>query len=300
MPKTLISKAPRVAAARALARAGDSISPADPSPDVAIEDWDTLFGGLVQTLTLNASDWLASTLEPSACDPAAARARANLQECAAGLQQLHSTLVHEFQRHQELESEVVNVRTALAHARAEESKARLLSLHDSLTTLPNRACFSERLDAVVASANPQRQKIAVLYVDLDDFKPINDSHGHNTGDEVLRIVAMRLSHAIRCGDMVSRFGGDEFACLLAGSPGRDHLSHLACKLLDAVSAPMQIGALTLTVRPSIGIAMWPADGVTPQALLRNADAAMYRAKRQKCGYAFFEEAVDAAAAQASP
>jgi diguanylate cyclase (GGDEF)-like protein len=92
--------------------------------------------------------------------------------------------------------------------------------------------------------------------------------------------------------MVSRIGGDEFACVLAGFPSREHLSHLARKLLDAVSAPLKIGKAQFTVRPSIGIAMWPGDGATPGALVKNADAAMYRAKRQKCGYALFNESAD--------
>ena len=95
--------------------------------------------------------------------------------------------------------------------------------------------------------------------------------------------------------MVCRMGGDEFACLLTEVLSREQLSHLACKLFDAVSAPLKIGALELTVRPSIGIAVCPADGATADGLLRNADSAMYHAKRQQLGYAFFDAAHDGAA-----
>ena len=129
----------------------------------------------------------------------------------------------------------------------------------------------------------------MLYLDLDGFKPINDIYGHATGDELLKIVAARLNQAVRSEDMVSRLGGDEFACLLSDLPSREQLSHMACKLFDAVSAPVKIGQLTLTVRPSIGMAMCHDDGATAEELIKNADVAMYRAKRQQSGYAFFDE-----------
>jgi diguanylate cyclase (GGDEF)-like protein len=133
----------------------------------------------------------------------------------------------------------------------------------------------------------------VLYLDLDGFKPINDLHGHDAGDELLRIVAARLARSIRAEDMVCRLGGDEFACLLSDPLNRERLGHLACKLFDAVSAPLQLGPLKLTVRPSIGIAVCPTDGATTDALLKCADAAMYRAKRHQSGYAFFDPQTDA-------
>jgi diguanylate cyclase (GGDEF)-like protein len=134
--------------------------------------------------------------------------------------------------------------------------------------------------------------LAVLYLDLDGFKPINDRHGHETGDGLLRVVAARLARAVRSDDMVCRVGGDEFVCLLGDVLNRQQLSHLACKLFDAVSAPLRIGTLDLLVRPSIGIAVCPQDGDTTDALLRRADTAMYRAKRQQLGYAFFDATVD--------
>ena len=186
--------------------------------------------------------------------------------------------------------------TALAQARAElvgtqagERRARHLALHDSLTSLPNRGHFVERLENALALTAPQRRALGVMYLDLDDFKPINDAHGHAAGDELLRIVAARLSRVMRAEDMVSRLGGDEFGCLLSGLDDRAQLVQLAGKVFDAVSAPCKVGPLRLVVRPSIGIAMCPGDGDTSEVLLHNADAAMYQAKRLGLRHAFCSE-----------
>jgi diguanylate cyclase (GGDEF)-like protein len=269
-----------------------SVIPVTPhAAGIALDDWDAMFGGLVETLTRHAGDWLAQTPQEPLDHPGA-RARSRLMECLDALRQLHASLPQHGRVRTALESEVVSMRAALVHARAEEFNTKRQTMHDALTDLPNRTFFDARLDYIVAHADPQHQSLAVLYIDLDDFKTVNDAHGYGIGDALLKIVATRLAHAVRAGDLMSRFGGDEFGCVLAGSPGREHLSHLACKLLDAVSAPLQIGTISLSVRPSIGIAMWPSDGISPDALLRNADSAMYRAKQKKCGYAFFNESAD--------
>lgn len=194
------------------------------------------------------------------------------------------------------QAELRRTRIELQHAHSSEQQARHQALHDSLTELPNRSCFRQRLDRDLARGQPQALDsapvLAVLYLDLDGFKPINDRHGHETGDGLLRVVAARLARAVRSDDMVCRVGGDEFVCLLGDVLNRQQLSHLACKLFDAVSAPLRIGTLDLLVRPSIGIAVCPQDGDTTDALLRRADTAMYRAKRQQLGYAFFDATVD--------
>lgn len=267
--------------------------------DVAIEDWDVLFCAVKERLRLSVDDRRGAAPESQPQD-AADRICTTVLECIEALDQLHRTQQHELGRRQRLELEVFDTRTALAQSRSElastqmqEKRARHLAQHDSLTSLPNRGFFGERLDHALAAAAPARQPLAVLYLDLDGFKQINDSHGHATGDELLRIVAARLTQTLRTGDIVSRLGGDEFACLLRALPSQEQLRHLACKLFDAVSAPVRIGLLKLTVRPSIGIAVCPADGAPAEALLRNADAAMYRAKREQTGYAFFEEYADA-------
>ena len=220
-------------------------------------------------------------------------------EGGSAMEQLQVTLAQEVALRQELELELFDVQTALAKARAElagtqagERRARHLALHDGLTGLPNRGFFGERLAHALAADASDTCKVAVLYLDLDGFKPVNDLHGHATGDELLKIVAARLHSAVRDDDVVGRLGGDEFACLLMDLPSHDQLCHLVCKLFDTVSAPMQSGSVNLTVRPSIGVAICPASGSTADMLITHADAAMYRAKRHQTGYAFFDEDID--------
>ena len=130
-----------------------------------------------------------------------------------------------------------------------------------------------------------------MYIDLDGFKPINDRHGHGIGDEVLRIVALRLIHALRAKDMVSRLGGDAFACLVADWQDRDQLSRLGRRIFGAVAAPLSMGNVRVTVSPSIGIAMYPSHGLEPEQLMYSTDAATFRAKRGKSGYAFCESRI---------
>ena len=189
-----------------------------------------------------------------------------------------------------IQSALARSQQDLAQAQAAAMQASHRALHDGLTALPNRDNFRQRLDQALGQPGfaPPGPTLAVLFLDLDGLKLINDGHGHATGDELLRIVAARLARSVRAQDMVCRLGGDEFACLLGNVFNRDQLSHLACKLFDAVSAPLKIGELELTVRPSIGIAVCPTDGNNCDALLRHADSAMYRAKRQQLGYAFFD------------
>ena len=188
-----------------------------------------------------------------------------------------------------MQAELRQTGEELARTRVEEREARGLALHDSLTALPNRRYFVQRLTAALGDAAPRRRPLAVLFLDLDDFKRVNDRHGHASGDELLRVVASRLSRTMRCGDMVSRIGGDEFACLLDGLTDRAQLSHMAGKVIDAIAAPCKIGTLQLRVRPSLGIAQFPDHGSDAAVLLRNADTAMYNAKRHRSGYAFFGE-----------
>jgi diguanylate cyclase (GGDEF)-like protein len=270
----------------------------DLASDIAMGDWEALFGAVKARLRLSVGESPAATPEPLLLGKAG-QVRTSVLECMTALDQLHTTLAHELGRRRQLELEVFDTQTALAQARAEltgtkagEKRARHLALHDSLTGLPNRRHFFEQLDVALAREQPRRNAFAVLYIDLDGFKAINDAHGHQAGDELLRIVAVRLARAVRDEDMVSRLGGDEFACLLANLPGRQQLRYLAGKLFDAVSAPVKTGGLRLTVRPSIGIAICPADGTSAEALLKSADAAMYRAKQDRTGHAFFDRGPD--------
>ena len=265
------------------------------SSDVAFKDWDDLLCAVKSRLKSTVGELLAALPEHQLPD-AAHQVQASVLECVSALDQLHLTLTHELGRREQLEQEVFETQAELARAReeltatrAEEQRVRHLASHDGLTALPNRSCFHERLDQALADPELRRPGLALLYIDLDGFKSINDEHGHDAGDEMLRIVSARLARTVRSEDMVSRVGGDEFACLLADVPSREQLSHLACKMFDAVSAPMKIGQLKLTVHASIGIAVCPSDGASAEALVKRADEAMYRAKRHKTGYAFFSE-----------
>ncbi len=266
---------------------------------VTIGDWDDLFNTIKDRLRIVVGQGLAASAAPLA-QHSAAWVHDSVLECVAAMEQLHTALGHERGRRQQLELEVVDARTQLVqlhaelmHSRSDERRSRSRALHDSLTALPNRSFFGEFLDHALVQAEPQRQELAVLYLDLDGFKAINDTHGHDIGDQLLRIIAARLTRAVRAEDMVSRLGGDEFACLLTHLPGRERLSELAAALLDAVAAPVRIGTVEVTVRASIGIAICPEDGTSAEALLKSADAAMYHAKRQQSGHAFFDQCADA-------
>lgn len=225
----------------------------------------------------------------------AKRTHALALECAVALNQLQATLALERDGQRRLEYELDEARAALERAKRdfEDSQAgalhaRHLSLHDELTALPNRRLCRERLDEALALAAAHRASAGLLFLDLDGFKGINDRYGHETGDEVLRIVAVRLSRAVRSGDIICRLGGDEFVCLPSGTLGGPQLAHLASKLFDAVSAPLALNGLQLEVRPSIGVAIFPMHADNTEALLKAADAAMYRAKQQHIGFAFAE------------
>jgi len=163
---------------------------------------------------------------------------------------------------------------------------------DGPGALPSRRRFDDRPHDEPAPAATPARTLAVLFLDLDHFKSINDRHGHCVGDALLRVVAKRLARTVRAGDMVCRLGGDEFACLLSGPMGRPQISRLAAKLHATVSAPLKLHGMAFTVRPSIGIAVCPADGDNAATLLQRADAAMFRARREHSDHAFFNPLTD--------
>jgi diguanylate cyclase (GGDEF)-like protein len=172
--------------------------------------------------------------------------------------------------------------------------------HDGLTGLPNRALLYERLEAEIAAAERCQGLLGVLYIDLDGFKQINDTHGHDAGDAVLREAAIRMTHTVRRGDTVARIGGDEFVVLLPLLSRREDAVQIADKILAALREPMSADRQRLTVGASAGIAIWPLDGDQPDALLRFADAKMYGAKRRRWYDAPPESAERPAAAPAAP
>ncbi|HEV7888833.1 MAG TPA: GGDEF domain-containing protein [Acidimicrobiales bacterium] len=167
---------------------------------------------------------------------------------------------------------------ALENAWLQEQLARQ-ALHDPLTGAPNRRLVTRELTAALARARRDNTRVGVAFLDLTGFKGVNDRLGHDAGDELLRKVATRLAECVRAGDMVGRLGGDEFVLLL---PMVDAAALAAAsrRVLDAFARPFELNAATVDVRCNIGVALWPADGDTPDDLLRRADAAMYQAKRE--------------------
>ncbi|NRR29619.1 diguanylate cyclase [Oxalobacteraceae bacterium] len=154
-----------------------------------------------------------------------------------------------------------------------------LALHDPLTGLPNRRLLEDRIATTLQHAVRQQSKAAVMYLDLDGFKAINDTHGHACGDEILKQVAQRLVGNSRKDDTVARVGGDEFVIVLGSVSCLGDAQEPANKLIDVVSEPYQVGALTLHLSTSIGIALYPDDADHVNALIAAADGALYDAKR---------------------
>jgi len=156
---------------------------------------------------------------------------------------------------------------------------RHLAHHDALTGLPNRRLLEDRLEQALVRAKRQHLQVAVLFVDLDRFKLVNDTLGHRIGDLLLQVVADRLRELLREGDTVSRVGGDEFVLVLPDLHSTDAASEIAHKLLDALAQPYLIDGHELLATPSIGISNFPKDGNEVGTLISRADAAMYYAKQ---------------------
>jgi diguanylate cyclase (GGDEF)-like protein/PAS domain S-box-containing protein len=179
-------------------------------------------------------------------------------------------------------------------ARAASSHMSHLAQHDILTHLPNRMILTDRVDQAISLARRNRGSLAVLFLDLDNFKNINDSLGHSTGDRLLQSVAARLSACIRLSDTVGRLGGDEFVVLLTEVKHPADAAVSARKILAALMRPYRIGEHDLRVTASVGLSTYPADGQDAETLIRNADAAMYWAKKNgRNNYRFFDSGQDA-------
>ena len=177
--------------------------------------------------------------------------------------------------------EVITARTR--GLEAANLQLRHLATHDVLTGLPNRVLLDDRLQQAIAHADRDMRSFALLICDLDRFKLINDSLGHRAGDELLQEVARRLSTVVRTADTVARFGGDEFVLIGTSVSDAEDAAGLASRVMDVLQAPVRIAAIDIHTSPSIGIAMYPDDGTTSQALLAHADAAMYSAKQRGRG-----------------
>lgn len=173
-------------------------------------------------------------------------------------------------------------------AQAMVIKMAHLAQHDFLTNLPNRILLNDRIGQAITLAKRNGTQLAMLFLDLDNFKHINDSLGHATGDTLLKSVAERLSECVRGSDTVSRQGGDEFVILLGGGNYDEDVAHVAAKILDALAQPYKNDGVEMYITTSIGISLYPADGENAETLIKNADTAMYYAKgKGKNDYQFF-------------
>jgi diguanylate cyclase (GGDEF)-like protein len=182
----------------------------------------------------------------------------------------------------------------------EEAKARAQHLadHDALTGLPNRRLLEDRLTQALAMSQRNREHTAVMFVDLDRFKTINDSLGHAVGDVLLKEVSQRLVNQLRTGDTICRIGGDEFVLVLPQIKRSSDAAQIAHKVIEQLSAPLMVEERELVVTPSVGIAVFPDDGRDAETLIRNADAAMYHAKEAgRANYQFFTEQMNQAASR---
>ena len=175
-----------------------------------------------------------------------------------------------------------------------EAKVEFLAHYDALTELPNRAQLTERLSRAIFDAHFNGTLVAVLFIDLDRFKNINDTLGHQVGDWLLQAVSQRLQHTLRSGDMVARLGGDEFVLVLSGVQSEEQMLPLVLKVQQALSQPYFLSGHELQVTPSIGISMYPKDSLSIHDLLRHADTAMYSVKSSgRNGYSFYDTNMDA-------
>lgn len=172
----------------------------------------------------------------------------------------------------------------------QEATARHRILHDPLTGMPNRILFNDRLEHGLAQSLRHGRPLAVMFIDLDGFKDVNDKYGHDVGDAVLQVMATRLLEHTRSEDTASRHGGDEFLYLLSEPGNHQSIVSLAERMIRLIQEPCHVSShgteVTVSLDASIGISISPKDGTTVDKLVKSADSAMYRAKRRKSGYSF--------------
>ncbi len=181
------------------------------------------------------------------------------------------------------------VAAAFSERHYAEAELNQLANHDPLTNLPNRAYFHDFINRSLAHAQRQKHQVYLLFIDLDRFKKINDSQGHDVGDAVLKIIANRLNDVLRGDDFVARLGGDEFAVIYTHPPVKNAASNLARKIIGIISEPFDIGDRRYNVGASIGVSVYPDDANDASALLRQADLAMYQAKSKQSGFEYFSD-----------
>ena len=208
-----------------------------------------------------------------------------LVKAADDLHHVNAELAKAVAERIEIESELVDKRhdlsevyAALSKSQSQEEDAIYIGLHDALTELPNRLLFEQRLDYGLIQAKRHGWKLAILFIDLDKFKDINDTYGHQIGDQVLMLVANRLKVFVRGEDMVSRWGGDEFVCILLNVNLEADVISLAEKIVAHIAEEYEFDGIVLSISATIGIAIYPQDGETADVLFKNVDRAMYKSK----------------------
>ncbi len=184
------------------------------------------------------------------------------------------------------------LRYAIERKQTEQYLARLAH-YDQLTDIPNRILFRDRLEHVIHLANRDKTAFALMFIDLNGFKLVNDNFGHDVGDVIIRICAERLNSCLRRSDSVARIGGDEFTLLLTHIENNTDVGHIAEKIIELISEPCQINGYEVAVGCSIGIALYPQAGHDAEGLLKNADMAMYKAKQEEgSSFCFFTDAMN--------
>jgi len=181
----------------------------------------------------------------------------------------------------------------LSHSQAAEQKAQHLAYHDAVTGLPNRILFDDRLNHALAQAERHGWRTVIMFIDLDKFKRINDSYGHDIGDKALHTIGQRLQASVRAGDTVSRRGGDEFVYLMLEAKDDVTIEKLALKIMETIAESFEIDNISLTLKASIGIAIYPQDAQSAEELLKYADTAMYKAKQSNKGHLLFSQLTQA-------
>lgn len=190
-----------------------------------------------------------------------------------------------------VERELREAQVRLERRQAQE-RVQYLAYYDPLTDLPNRTLFADRLQQAVCIGRREKQCFALLVMDLDRFKDVNDSLGHHAGDQALQQAAARIKACMRESDTVARMGGDEFAILLPTASYLDGATVVARKIIEAFATPLQIGDQNIDIGASLGIALFPEHGNETDILMRAADAAMYEAKRTQCGFKTYRSELD--------
>ena len=185
--------------------------------------------------------------------------------------------------------QLIHIFNDISAEKHDQERMQQLALTDTLTHLPNRFAVLQHLDDAIKRTHTSKRSCALLFFDLDFFKPVNDTHGHDVGDALLQAVGPRVRECLRSTDIVGRLGGDEFIILLEHIQTRSDIEKIANEVIDALQRPFRVGSLTLQIGASMGVALYPEHADTPKQLLKIADAAMYRAKEAGRNQFFFAE-----------